>query len=196
MPGPTRGRRTRSGEHRHDLVTAGACRVRARGPRHDAPGPPRDLESHDARLRGALLASPWSAVVPVAACTGFAGFAGFVEQVEVAALVTALDAVEAVPCGRQPPHVVLRVGQHLVALVPRQRASRDGQLLGVAQQAREHRGPSESIGLEDLDLFGSGLAVGLGFDVEVELPGRDRDGREGLSHRQPPPDADVEPAAS
>ena len=57
------------------------------------------------------------------------------------------------------------------------------------------RHPS-AIGLEDRELFGGGLAVGLGLDVEVELPGRDRDGREGLSHRQPPPDADVEPAAS
>ena len=43
--------------------------------------------------------------------------------------------------------------------------------------------PSGAIGLEDRELLGGGVAVGLGLDPEVELPRRDRGGRERLRHR-------------
>ena len=92
-----------------------------------------------------------------------------------------VDAVEPIPRGRQTPVVGLRVREHLAALLPRERASRDDELLSLTKQALQRRAPPGPISTEHRELFGSGIAVGFGLDGDVELPVRYRGLRHGLS---------------
>ena len=93
--------------------------------------------------------------------------------------------------------VGLRVGEHLVAFVAAERSGRGDELLGLAEQAQQRVAPAGAIGLEDGELLGGGVAVGLRLDVQVELPRRDRGGRDGwLNGTVDRPDTAVAPGAT
>ena len=79
----------------------------------------------------------------------------------------------------------LEVGDDLLAFLAAQRARAREVLLRVAQQREQRGAPRDRIGLQHRELFGRGVAVDLGIDVHVELPGRERRRRRRSCHRSP-----------
>ena len=79
----------------------------------------------------------------------------------------------------------LEIGEDLLALVAAQRPRTREMFFRIAQMREQRRAPRDGIGLEDRELFGRGIAVDLGIDVHVELPGRERRRRRRSCHRSP-----------
>ena len=159
---PRRRRRPRGAEHRHDRVAVDGGVARSPTPGDDPSRFPRHL--HLERSDGLR----------------FLTFAGAPDRRLGAhgdGLAPVFGAGEPRPRRRQPPEIGLRVGEHLVAFVAAERLARGDELLGVAQEPQQGRPPSRPIGLEDRELFGGGVTVGLGLDPQVELPRRDLGGR-------------------
>lgn len=66
------------------------------------------------------------------------------------------------------------IGEDLRALLTAESARRLESFLGAAQQVQQRGAPSGAVGSEDRQLLRGRFAVGLGADIDVELPGRDR----------------------
>ena len=172
--GPARLGRARRDHERDDLVGERDRCAPARGPRHDAPGLPRQLQLHLARV-----ARPWCAAGRRALALRF----GLVVCDLVVRFVVLLGLrSEAVRRGHEPPQLAFEIGDDLGALLTRQRASARQVVLGLVAQLLQRDAPPERVGFEHRELFGRGVAVGFGGDVRVELPRRESAGGAGRCH--------------
>jgi hypothetical protein len=85
----------------------------------------------------------------------------------------------------EPTVLRLEVGENLLALLAAQLPSAGEMLFRGAQEREQRCAPRDRVGLEDRELLGRGLAVDLGIDVHVELPGRERRRRRRCCHTSP-----------
>ena len=176
---PPRMGRTCGLEHVDELIATDRRGVATRGPRDDASGFPRDLYLDDAGLDALLTLALWRPWLrrdrrrvalgrPPPDAPSVVRARWPVCRAQASASRRCSDSRSAMTCSRSSP-----------------RSDRALARCSSASRSSASSAPRDRIGLEDRELLGRGLAVDLGVDVHVELPGRERRRRRRSCHRSP-----------